>query len=265
MPHTQLLMKFLTGICLAGMLASCTPTKNMIYLQESEGAPSPPEAALPDYRLKSGDMMYIDVESAGLAEQKGLFQQQQQQSTRSTGGNTIGSASVYLSSYRISASGHVKLPMIGKLKLNGMTIEEADSMIQQEVDQYLKDAVVRVRLVNFKVTIFGEVNRPGSYEVYQPDINILELISHAGDVTPYANRQKVMLIRQQEGIQDTTVYLDLTSRNVLHSRYFYLKPGDQVYVRPHLLSKTTGFASIPWSTIFSAISSTILIINFISN
>lgn len=266
MKHKHFLISWGMGILLVGLMGACTPTDNLIYLREKEESPTPPDTVQTQYRLKKGDMVYIDVESADFTGQPELFRRPQQTSTRIRGGgNPIGDPSTYLSSYSISDSGYVRLPVIGKLKLEGLTLAEANDLVQKRVSRYLKEGVAQVKLMNFKVTIFGEIQRPGSYQVYQPGINMMDLISHAGDVTPYANRQRVMLIRQQSAQQDTTVLLDLTDRQVLNSPYFYLKPGDQVYVKPYLLSKTTGFATIPWGTIFSAISSTILIINFISN
>jgi len=90
----------------------------------------------------------------------------------------------------------------------------------------------------------------------------LELVAAAGDMTPYGNREEVMLVRSVNGME-MTIFLDLTNRNVLHSPYFYLHPGDVVYIQPNRVAKTTGFATIPWGIIFSAISSTILVINFV--
>ncbi|MFW6019626.1 MAG: polysaccharide biosynthesis/export family protein, partial [Bacteroidales bacterium] len=147
-------------------------------------------------------------------------------------------------------------------KLTGLTVTEANQIMQDHVDMYLNNATVQLRLINFKVSLLGEVNKPGTYYIYQPSVNILELVSNAGDMTPYGNRQEVMLVRTVNG-EERSVFLDLTNRNVLESPFFYLQPGDVVYVQPNRVSKTTGFATIPWGTIFSAISSTILIINFL--
>ncbi len=252
-------------VLLFTLLSSCVPSQNLRYLQEKVDDEIVPSEVEHEYRLRPGDMLSIDVESGELQnEQPLLFQRERQSLTRSVGGNPIGSGVLYLDSYFINDSGYVQIPFLGSIELAGLTVQEANDVVQEEVGKYLKEGVAKVRLANFKVSIFGEINNPGTFQVYQSNINILDLISHAGEVTPYANRQNVMLIRNVDGEQKVE-HIDLTDRRALNSPYFYLKPGDRVYVQPYMVAKVTGFATIPWSTIFSAVSTTLLLINFLSD
>lgn len=245
------------------LLGSCVTSKNLKYLQEKDIKEVDMSEAEVAYKLRAGDMLSIDIESAELQNEPLLFRQDSRSVARG-GGNPIGSDILYLESYFISDSGYVQIPFLGRMKLAGLTIQEANEVVQGEVNKYLKEGYAKVRLANFNVSIFGEVISPGTFQVYKPNINILELISHAGDVTPYANRQNIMIIRNVGG-EDQIRHIDLTDRNALASPYFYLQPGDRVYVQPVTLARFTGFATVPWSVIFSAISTSLLLINFLSN
>ncbi|MCF8219569.1 MAG: polysaccharide biosynthesis/export family protein [Bacteroidales bacterium] len=263
MRKNKLSLKLALWLVMFAVLASCTPQKKMIYLQDKAEDQATTYDTMPSpYLLKKGDMVYLDIQTFNLESKEFL---QKDQSNNMRGGNTqnsIGDPSLYVNSYAINDTGYVKMPVLGAIKLSGLTVAEANQVIQDHVDLYLNNATVQLRLINFKVSLLGEVNQPGTYYVYQPSVNILELISNAGDMTPYGNRQEVMIVRTING-KEKSIFLDLTNRNVLNSPFFYLQPGDVVYVQPNRLAKTTGFATIPWGTIFSAVSSTILIINFL--
>ena len=264
MHKKRIYFKLSLGLLVLTVLASCTPQKKLMYLQDKD---SDDKAAtydtLPDpYRLKEGDMVHLDIQTFNLESKEFLQQDRSNRIRAGNSRNSIGDPSLYVSSYAINDSGYIQVPVMGSIKLAGLTVSEANEKLQKNVNVYLKNATVQVRLINFKVSLLGEVKRPGTYYVYQPAVNILELISTAGDMTPYGNRQEVMLVRTING-EEKSIFLDLTNRNILKSPFFYLQPGDVVYVKPNRVAKTTGFATIPWGTIFSGISSTILIINFL--
>lgn len=250
-------------VSVLAILASCTPQKKLVYLQDKPGKATKYDTLPAPYLLQKGDMVYLDIQNFNIESQDFFQQNNSNRMTGTNAQNAIGDPMLYINSYAINDSGYIQVPVLGGLKLSGLTVEDANEVLQQKVNLYLKDATAQLRLVNFKISLLGEVNRPGTYYIFQPTVNMLELISAAGDMTPYGNRQEVMLVRNIDG-RETTILLDLTNRSVLQSPYFYLQPGDVVYVQPNRLAKTTGFATIPWGTIFSAVSSTILIINFVS-
>ena len=142
-------------------------------------------------------------------------------------------------------------------------MEEIISLIRQRSNQFLKDATVVVKLVSFKVSVIGEVNRPGSYNNYNSQLTVLEVISLAGDITDYGNRKSVLVLRPVTG-GTKSFRLDLTDRQILTSDGFYLLPNDIVYVEP-IKSKTFRI-NIPTISLFlTSVSTLILVLNYINN
>ncbi|MBU3926809.1 MAG: polysaccharide biosynthesis/export family protein [Bacteroidetes bacterium] len=242
------------------MFASCIPQKKMLYLQvhdEADTLSSFNNERKIDYRVQPGDNLYIRVVS--LDEQTTLLL------NPLSGGssNYIGQsdASIYLTSYTVSEDGNLDFPMTGEVFVKNMSIDEVKTSIQEKLRVYLKEFVVIVKLVNYNITLLGEVSRPGQYKVYQDNINLFEAVSMSGDLTDYANRNKIAIIRQNKTGSEV-VYVDLTKRDILLSDYYYLKPNDIVYVQP-VKGKQFTFAEFPYAILFGFISSTILIINFV--
>ena len=150
----------------------------------------------------------------------------------------------------------------GEISVKDLTVEEIQSKIQEEMSYYLKEIVVYVKLGLFNLTILGEVNRPGQYQIYQPDINIFQAIALAGNATDFANKSKVKIVHQTtKGSQ--IVRVDLNDANILSSPEYYLKPNDIIYVEPLKLKKY-GFTSVPYGTIISAVSLLITCLTFVS-
>lgn len=139
--------------------------------------------------------------------------------------------SVQLSGYLVDQEGSVDIPVIGKVKLQGKTIAEAREAIKEKLLEYLKEPVVNVRLLNFRVTVSGEVRAPGSFTIINERISIPEAIARAGDLTDYADRSNVLVVREEDGVR-STVQVNLLSNNLFKSEYFYLKQNDLIYVRP---------------------------------
>ena len=125
--------------------------------------------------------------------------------------------------------GFVNLPMIGNIKVEGFTISEVENVIQQISSTYFKDPIVKVNILNFKVSILGEVNSPGEYNIVRSNQNILHLIGKANDLTEFANRKKVKIIREDTENNSKIIYVDLTDYKVLKIRIF-IAPQDIVYV-----------------------------------
>ena len=141
-----------------------------------------------------------------------------------------------------------------------MTVDEIRLKIQEIVNQYLKETTIIVKLVNFRVTILGEVKSPGYYLIYQDKLNLFEAVARAGDLTDFSNRKRVVLIRQTDN--GTKMYrLNMNDENIFTSEQFYLLPNDLVYVEP-LKEKQWAFSTFPYTVVFSIISSTLLIMNY---
>ena len=133
--------------------------------------------------------------------------------------------------YFVDETGSIDFPVIGPVELGGLTINEAKMKLVELIKPYLADAVVNMRLLNFKITVLGEVNRPGPIRLTNKRLTLLEAIGQAGDFSQYANRKNVLLIREKYGKRDY-IRLDLQSNEIFTSPYFYLQQNDVLYIEP---------------------------------
>lgn len=133
--------------------------------------------------------------------------------------------------YAVDQQGLIDFPVIGQVKVDGLTLEEVRIKIYRLVTPYLKDPVVNVRFLNLKITVLGEVNTPGVQRLSNRRVTLLEAIGMAGDLTHYANRTNILFIREEQGRR---IYkrLNLQSRNLFSSPFFYLQQNDVIYVEP---------------------------------
>ena len=136
-----------------------------------------------------------------------------------------------ISGFLVDKNGNVEIPMLGIVKLSGLTTTAAKEIIRGKAIQFYKDPTVQVRFANYKITVLGEVLRPASYTVPNERVTVLDAISLAGDLTIYGKRKNIMLIRDL-GVKKEVVRLDLTSSSLMNSPYFYLKQNDVLYVEP---------------------------------
>jgi polysaccharide export outer membrane protein len=172
--------------------------------------------------------------------------------------NDIG---VYLNSYTVADDGNIDFPLTGKIQIQNLTIEKVKEKINKILDEYLKETMIIVKLINFNITMLGEIKKPGQYKIYQDKINLFEAIAMAGDLSDFANRNKIKLIRQSK--QGAVIHkLDITDQNIMESDFFYLMPNDVIYIEP-LKGKQFAFANFPYSIMFSAITTLILMLNYI--
>ena len=139
-------------------------------------------------------------------------------------------------SYFVSPQGDITMPVLGKIHVAGMTTDELAQKLTTRIAQDIDDPTVTVALVNFKINVAGEVTLPGQYNVDAKRISILDALSKAGDLTPYGDRSRVMLVREENGKRVAHI-LDLTSSETLSSPYFFLKQNDYIYVSPNKIRK----------------------------
>ena len=153
------------------------------------------------------------------------------------------------SAYRVDLDGNIDFPVLGVIAVGGKTLPEVRKLLVSKLKTYLNAPMVNIRLVNFRVTVLGEVKAPGSYPLGEEDINILEALGLAGDLTPYGNRENVLVIREENGTR-TFGRINLRDREVFNSPYFYLRQNDVIYVEP-LKEKSYTIATrtqqiLPW-------------------
>ena len=233
--------------------ASCVPQKKMLYLKE---APMASENISQEYvndrtvnyRLQPGDNLYI--RAINTIDERSAAAINGELSTRTT--QLASDASIYLQSYTVDESGCIELPLVGRVEVKNLTVEEAKNKLQVEIYKFVNETTLIVKLSNFNLTVLGEVTRPGMYRVYQSQINVFEAISLAGNMTNFAKNDKVKLIRQTDNGSEI-VTIDMGKADILSSPYYYLKPNDIIYVEP-LKIKQWGFTTFPYSTVLSILS-----------
>jgi polysaccharide export outer membrane protein len=143
--------------------------------------------------------------------------------------------------YLVDKSGFVNFPVIGKIMLAGLSKEQATEKMTNEIKQHVKNPIVNIRFINFKITVIGEVRQPSTFTIATEKINILEALGLAGDMTAYGMRENVLIIREQQGVRKSA-RVNLNDKEVLNSPYFYLQQNDIVYVEPESRSKTAETA-----------------------
>jgi polysaccharide export outer membrane protein len=230
------------------ILNSCVTQKQVRYLQrkqQNDTTLSYRNQRTSDYKIQPHDNLYIRI--FNLDEKSYLFFNRQSSITNSLTSEYT-DAALYLDSYVVNDSGYIDFPLIGKIFMKDLAIDQAKNMMQSLINEYLKDVTVTVKLVSFNITILGEVKMPGTRKVLQDKVNIFEAISLAGDLSEYANRHKV-------------AYLDLNSIDILSSPYYYLEPNDILYISP-LGIKQWSASTFPWTLVLSAISTTVLLIYY---
>lgn len=242
------------------MFSSCVPYKNLLYLRseaEEDDTVKQKEIYplnLSEYKVQPGDNLYIRLLSVN---------EDLTEYINTSGINTGYDASIYLESYSVNDSGFITMPVIGEIYVNNMSLAQITDLIQKELDKYLKEVAVIVKLVNFNISVMGEVLAPGQYKIYQDQVNVFEVISMAGDMTPYAKRDNVVLIRQT---QDGSVIfrLNLQDISILESEQYYMQPNDIVYVEP-VRGRNFLFTAFPYTLFFGSVTTVLLIMTYFKN
>ena len=183
-------------------------------------------AAFDPLRLQTDDQLQIVISSIS-PEASQLFNLMG--SAVITGNNN--STQNMQSVYTVSPSGNITIPVIGDVKVAGLTTDEAKAEIKKVVSEYLKDAVISVALINFRVTVMGEVARPSTFQVAGEKINVLEAIGMAGDLTVFAKRSNIKVIRKAADKVEVA-HLNLNNSSVMRSPFYNLRQNDVVLVEP---------------------------------
>jgi len=168
---------------------------------------------------------------------------------------------ITLVSYTVREDGYLNLPYAGEVRVEGLTLVEVSEKIEEVLSGFLNQPSVFVKFVNKNITVLGEVARPGRYTFSEKNINIFQALGMAGDITYYGNRNRVMIIREENDIISRN-YVDLTKSSVYGSYYYFLKPNDIVYVQP-LKRRRWGFRDFPFQLVLSASTTFVLILNYI--
>jgi len=246
----NLLVTVLLSLC----FCSCITQQKMEYFQsETRAIQEFQEAKLEDYQIKPDDELYIQVTSLD-DPSSSVFSTPGSRQLINLG--TIQPYGASLSSYTVNTSGYILLPVVGLINVEGKSISRVSEIITESLKNVLNEPVVTVKLVNRFVSVLGEVRNPGHFVFAQEKLSIFGALGFAGDITDYGNRNNVIIARNKNG-KNFRIPLDLTNSDILSSEYFYLKPGDIIYVKP-LPEKFWELRHFPYDVILSAITATIL-------
>ena len=152
-------------------------------------------------------------------------------------------ASPVLQSYLVNSQGNINFPVLGEIKLEGLTLTEAGNLIKNKLAEHVADPIVNIQFVNFRITVLGEVLRPGQFPVTSERVTILDALGLAGDMTAYGRRDNVLLTRNNNGKLEFA-RINLNSDEVFKSPYFYLQQNDVIYVEPNTV-KSISSQDIP--------------------
>lgn len=147
-------------------------------------------------------------------------------------GSSTGGGAQAANGYLVDKEGKVELPFVGKVKVSGLTTEAAKEEIRKQVNNYFNEPVINVRFANYKITVLGEVVHPSSYLVPNEKINIFDALGMAGDMTVFGRRENVLLVRDSLSYKKL-IRLNLNSKDIVTSPYFFLQPNDILYVEPN--------------------------------
>ncbi|WP_438423373.1 polysaccharide biosynthesis/export family protein [Aquimarina macrocephali] len=182
--------------------------------------------------FKVDDIVGIMVSAADMDAVRPFNLMQGSSSLGESGGGDTSSAGTGEPTYLINEEGNIDFPVLGELKIAGLTRIEAKEVIKEKLKIYINDPIVSVRLKNFKITVMGEVSKPGSYTIPNERVTIIEALGLAGDMTIKGRRENVIIIRENEGV-NTYHRVDLTSKSIFESPVYYLAQNDVLYVEPN--------------------------------
>lgn len=250
---------FLGCILTAAMMGgtSCSSYKSALYMQESEVFNETAKSQLYDFRIMPKDELTILVSTTD-PEASAPFIRKLGQS-KEFGTTTTGMQNTNLLGYLVDNNGYIDFPVLGMVKVMGMTTRECEAHFRELLKPYLKEVPnVTVSTSNYKFSVLGEVNAPGTYSTTNEKMTVFEALALAGDMTLFSVRNDVQLMREDATGKRQIYTLDLTQADIANSPYFYIQQNDVIYVKPtkaKVRSNTFSTNASMWITILSLVTS----------
>ncbi len=202
------------------LAVGCVPTQKLKYTINTPGSKNEYYNNITEKTIQPYDYLYIRIYSLDQATSN-IFNGEMQYSQNSE----------MLQSYVVNEEGYITFPFIGNILVKDLTIEQARLKLEKELNKYLTNVSLRVRFVGNKITVVGEVSRPGNYTFFDEKITVFQALGLAGDIASFGDKTKVTLLREKDN-QIKYYYLDLTDKKIVESDYFYLLPNDILLVEP---------------------------------
>ncbi|MDP3641648.1 MAG: polysaccharide biosynthesis/export family protein [Bacteroidota bacterium] len=245
-------------------LISCRSSQELIFLANMSDQQKTERLSenITQHLIKPGDVLYISIKSIN-PEVNAIFNPEEGSAIQSSQSyqKFTTPQGAYLYGFEVNSGGELSLPILGKIQVAGMPQHKIEELVQQKADIYLKDAMVKVKLLNFKVTVLGEVRSPGVYYNYNNTFTVLEALAMASGNTDFATIKKIMVVRP--GTDGNTSYMiDLSSKEMYLSEAFYLHPNDYVFVQPDKY-KNLQLNSQAYSMLLSSVSLMLAVLGFV--
>lgn len=249
---------FIVFAVLCMTLGSCGSSKQIAYFQNADSLNYAASKGLFDAKIMPKDLLTITVSTTD-PKAATPFNLSVTNTLNATGYLSTGAGS--LQTYLVDNDGFINFPVVGQLKVGGMTKRQCENYIRDKILPYMsktENPIVTVKMASFKVTVAGEVKAPGVFNVDQEKISVIEALARAGDLTIYGKRGNVLLIREDATGEKSVHRLNLNDANLINSPYYYLQQNDYLYVEPNSVqtkNSAIGSSTTIWISVVSILTS----------
>lgn len=256
--------RLLCFLLVSFLLAACQSYKKVPYLQDAEAVTqAAQQAQLYDAKILPKDLLTIVV-SCSSPELAAPFNLTVATPTNMATNYTT--TQPVLQQYLVDNNGTIKFPILGELQMGGLTKRQAEQLIVDKLQPFIKETpIVTVRMVNYKISVIGEVTRPGTFTITNEKVNLLEALAMAGDMTVYGIRDNVKLIREDAYGKQEIVTLDLNKAETILSPYYWLQQNDILYITPNKTKARNSDVGTSTSLWFSATSILVSVASLLIN
>lgn len=238
------------------MMVGCGSSKEVAYWQNIDSISLAASKGLYDAKIMPKDELTILVQTTDPLTSEPF-------NLRSTGQT---SSKNQITGYLVDNDGMINFPIVGKIHVAGLTKTECEDLIKSKIQPYLartENPLVSVRTSSYRITVIGEVNRPGVIPVATEKISLIEALAEAGDMTIYGKRDNVLLVREDKSGEKHKVRLNMNDANIINSPYYYLQQNDIVYVEPHKVKARNTFFGSNTSIFYSVIGITTSLVSLL--
>lgn len=250
-------------------LGSCGSSKHIAYFQNADQISYDASKGLFDAKIMPKDLLTITVSTT---DPKAAMPFNLAITNTLSATGTLSSGAGTLQTYLVDNNGFIKFPVVGDIKVEGLTKRQCEDLIRQKIMPFMastENPIITVRMASFKVSVTGEVKSPGIFYVDQEKISVLEALARAGDLTIYGKRENVLLIREDATGQKSVHRLNLNDANLINSPYYYLQQNDVLYVEPNSVqakNSAIGSSTTIWFSVVSILTSVAsLMVNVLRN
>ena len=252
--------RIIIAVAVSAIIASCSSYKDIVYFQNIDDVELKPLTTEFEAVIKKDDRLTIIVSGP---DKTVTAPYNLTLAEMSASGNINGNPETSTLTYLVDSEGYITFPIIGKIHVEGMTRNQLVDYLTAEIGKDVKDPIVYVSFRNYKVTVLGEVRSPGTFTIESEKINILQALGRAGDLSITAQRDGILLIREEDGVQ-THHTIDLKDSHLLDSPYFYLQQNDVVVVPPSPTRVATATAPTNiWSVALSSVTTLVALLSLI--